>query len=166
MDIRAISGTASLTSDGYIFAGKGLQAGDGIASSYDTSIETLFIVPRDVLNNRLNIQARITHGPFVATDTNASLYITARVEETGKSITHTANLGTGIRHRVINLLPTNALSGLDTAGNTIRITITRKAGVGDDDANTTSVILHNLDVKMERASAHTRSDSSRFSSFA
>ena len=166
VDIRAISGTASLTSDGYIFAGKGLQAGDGIASSYETSIETLFIVPRDVLNNRLNIQARVTHGPFVATDTNASLYITARVEETGKSITHTANLGTGIRHRVINLLPTNALSGLDTAGNTIRITITRKAGVGDDDANTTSVILHNLDVKMERASAHTRSDSSRFSSFA
>ena len=163
MDIRATSGTASVSADGYVFGGKGLMGGEASASSKEVTIETTFVLPEDILSNKLNIQATVTHSPVLANNTNAVLYVTALIEETGESITNTMNIGTGIKARPMNLIPTTALSGLNSRGNHIKITITRKPGIGDDDADTTSITLHNLHVKMQRASAHTTSNSSQFS---
>jgi hypothetical protein len=163
MDIRATSGTASVSADGYVFGGKGLMGGGDAASSKEVTIETTFVLPEDILSNKLNIQATVTHSPVLANNTNAVLYVTALIEETGESITNTVNIGTGIRAKPMNLIPTTALSGLNSRGNHIKITITRKPGIGDDDADTTSITLHNLHVKMQRASAHTTSNSSQFS---
>jgi len=163
VDIRATSGTASITASGYTFGGKGLMGGESVAASQETNIETTFVVPRDVLTNRVNIQATVTHSPLVATDKTAVLYITILIEETGATLTETIRIGTGINQKIISLVPTKPLAGIKAAGNHIKITITRKPGVGDDDADTTSVTLHNLDVKMQRAVAHSRSLSSEFS---
>ena len=163
VDIRATSGTASLTGDGYTFAGKGLMGSESNSTSQETTIETTFLVPTDVLSNQINIKASVTHSPLVATDKTAVLYITALIEETGQTITDTVRIGTGVNRSKISLLQNNPLSGLNVAGRHVKITITRKAGVGDDDADTTSVTLHNLDIKMQRAVAHSRSLSSHFS---
>jgi len=165
VDIRSTSGTASVVADGYVFGGKGLMGSESAATSQEVSMETAFVLPKDVLSNRLNIQATLTHSPNTANNTQAVLYVTALIEETNESITNTVNIGTGVKLKIINLLPTTALKGLNIKGNHIRITITRKPGMGNDDADTTSVTLHNLDVKTHRASAHTRSNSSQFSTF-
>jgi hypothetical protein len=166
VDIRSTSGTASVVADGYVFGGKGLMGAESsAAASQEVSMETAFVLPKDVLSNRLNIQATLTHSPKTANNTQAVLYVTTLIEETNESITNTVNIGTGIERKIINLVPTTALKGLNTKGNHIRITITRKPGIANDDADTTSVTLHNLDVKTHRASAHTRSNSSQFSTF-
>ena len=59
-------------------------------------------------------------------------------------------------------MPTTILSGLDTVGNNIKVTITRKPNVGND-KSTSSLVLHNLEVNMRRAAANTKSTSSQFS---
>ena len=163
-DIRATSGTACVTGDGYVFSGKGLQGGE-YSASRESSIETTFVVPRDVMSNRINIQSTVTHSPIISETKTAVLYVTVTIEETNTSITHTVKLGTGIEKKIISLLPNTALDGLDTQGNHIKVNITRKAGTGDDDADTSSVTLHNIEVKMQRASAHTKSQADRFSTF-
>ena len=168
VDIRATSGTASVSADGYVFGGKGLMGGEASASSKEVTIETSFLVPKDIMSNKMSIQATVTHSPML-TNNNASagktavFYVTVVVKETGEKVTNTIRIGSGIRNKVINLLPMKAVKGLNISGRNISITITRKPGIGDDDADTTSVTLHNLDVKMKRASAHTASVSKQFS---
>ena len=163
IDIRAVSGTASVTADGYVFGGKALMGGEASAASQEVSIETSFVVPQDILNNRMTIQAYVTHSPKVANYTDAVLYVTVVVEETGETVTNTVKIKSGIRNQIINLLSNKAIKGLRKSGRKIKVTVTRKPGIGDDDANTTSITLHNLDVKMRRASAHTSSSSNKFS---
>ena len=163
VDIRSTSGTATVTADGYVFGGKGLMGGDAAATSQEVTIETIFVLPKDVLSNKLNIQATATHSPILSSNTNAVLYVTALIQETDESITNTIKIPTGLDSKQVNLIPTTALKGLNTRGNHIKITITRKPGIGDDNADATSVTLHNLDVKMQRASAHTTSNSAQFS---
>ena len=161
-DISAISGSATLTSDGYVFGGKGLMGGESSSTSKEMTIETQFKVPLDVLTDRLNVQAIITHNPEIGSSTTAILYTTVTVENTGYSITHTSRIGTGNKKRPISLLPTRSVSGAGVAGNTIKVTVTRKPGVGDDDADTSSVTINDLDVVLQRASAHSKSSISQF----
>ena len=162
VDIRATKGAATVTADGYSLAGKGLQGGD-YSASRESSIETTFMVPADILSNRISVQANVTHGPNFSGDADAVLYVTALIEETGDTLTNTVNVRTGLRRQTINLIPLQPFTGLRKHGRHVRITITRKAGTGNDDANTTSVNIHNLNVKTQRASAHTDSSSSKFS---
>jgi len=168
VDIRATSGTASVSADGYVFGGKGLMGGESSASSKEVTIETSFLVPKDIMSNKMSIQARVTHSPMLANNNAAAgntavFYVTVVVKETGEKVTNTIRIGSGLRNQIINLLPMRAVKGLNKSGRNINITITRKPGIGEDDADTTSVTLHNLDVKMHRASAHTASVSKQFS---
>jgi hypothetical protein len=163
VDIRATSGTASVSADGYVFGGKGLMGGEGVATSQETTIETTFLVPKDIMSNKMSIQAKVTHSPIVAINNAAVLYVTVVIKDTGETVTNTVKIRSGTRNQIINLLPMRAIKGLRNSGRNIKITVTRKAGIGEDNANTTSVILHNLDVKMQRASAHTASSSAQFS---
>ena len=161
-DISAVGGTASVTADGYVLAGKGLMGGDSAATSQETVIQTTFTIPMDVLNERIHIEADITHAANLGGNTTAVLYTTAHIENTGDSVTHTTSIGTGLNKKPVSLLPTTSLKGANVAGRKITVTVTRKAGIGDDDANTTSVVVNNLNVRLERASAQTRSATSRF----
>jgi hypothetical protein len=164
VDINTISGTASVSADGYVLGGKGLMGAEGsAAASQEVSIQTDFSVPRDILSNRLSIQANVTHSPSVAGDTKAVLYVTVTVKETGETVTNSVKVGSGVSNQTISLLPNRPIAGLRKSGRHIKVTITRKPGIGDDNANTTSVTLHSLDIRMQRASAHTASSSSQFS---
>jgi len=161
--LKATSGAASEGAEGYVFGAKGLMGGEAEAASQNVTIQTSFVVPTDILSNRISIEATATHGPTIANNTTAILYVTATIKETNETVTNTVRLGTGIRKKRISLIPTKPFKGLKQAGNNIEVTITRKAGTGDDDADTTSITLHNLEVKMHRASANTRSSASYFS---
>jgi len=164
VDITPISGTASLTSEGYIFAGKGLQGEETSSiTSQEVSVETSFVVPEDVLSNRIKVTACVSHSEFLSITDYAVFYVSTECVETGQIIDTTVNVRRGLDKQTITLVPTTPLKGLDTIGNNIKITITRKPNTGNDTANETSVVLHNIDVKMQRAVAHTPSSSARFS---
>jgi hypothetical protein len=164
VDITPISGTASLTSEGYIFAGKGLQGEETSSiTSQEVSVETSFVVPEDVLSNRIKVTACVSHSEFLSITDYAVFYVSTECVETGQIIDTTVNVRRGLDKQTITLVPTTPLKGLDTIGNNIKITITRKPNTGNDTANETSVVLHNIDVKMQRAAAHTPSSSARFS---
>jgi hypothetical protein len=164
VEITAISGTASRTADGYVFAGKGLQGGDFTINSQNVSLETSFIVPSDILSNRMSIQATATHSPLSSSGKkSAILYVTVINEQAGVEVTSEVNVNTGLNNRIIDILTEQPIKGLNTRGNKIKVIITRKPGTGDDDADSTSVVLKNLNVKMQRASAHVSSSASDFS---
>jgi len=163
VEITPISGSAVVTSEGYIFASKGLQdTDDSSITNQEVSIETSFVVPSDIMNNILSIQASLSNGGIYNDNSVVVLYITATCLETNTSVEHTVRVGGGIEKKTISLMPTTILNGLDTVGNNIKITITRKPNVGND-KSTSSLVLHNLEVNMRRAAANTKSNSSQFS---
>jgi len=163
VEITPISGSAVVTSEGYIFASKGLQDTDNSSiTNQEVSIETSFVVPSDIMNNILSIQASLSNGGTIDSNSLVVLYVTAECLETGTSITNTVSVAGGIEKKTVSLMPTTILSGLDTVGNNIKVTITRKPNVGND-KSTSSLVLHNLEVNMRRAAANTKSTSSQFS---
>jgi len=163
VQITPVSGTASRIADGYVFAGKGLQGTDFSIDSQEVSLETHFIVPNDILSNKMSIQATTTHAPSTPVGgKNAVLYVTVFNEQAGTETTSEVKIPTGVSNRVVDIMPEQPVSGLNKGGNKIRVIITRKPTIGDDNADTTSVVIKNLNVKMQRASAHTSSSASKF----
>ena len=163
VDIVATSGTASKTADGYVFAGKGLQGGDYKVASQEISLETTFVVPNDILSNRMSIDATVTHSPLAPSgNKTAVLYVTISNEQANVTKTNTVKINTGVSNKVLYILPEMAVKGLNKAGNKIKVRITRKPATGDDDADATSVVLKNLNVKMQRAAINTSSSASKF----
>ncbi len=164
VDIAPVDGTAALTADGYVFAGKGLMGTESRPTSQETTLQTQFVIPNDIVSNRFAIKAKVTHGALVATDTRAVLEVTATVKETGQSVTNTVKIKTGTKNQYVNLIPLTAFTGLKTPGNTVIVDIVRKAGQGDDTSHTTSVVLSNLEVKMKRAVVTGGANTNQFSS--
>ena len=164
VDISIVGGTASRTADGFIFAGKGLQAADEIIESQEVSLETSFVVPDDILSNRMSIQANITHSPLSASGKKcAVLFVIIHNEKAGVTVSNEVKIYTGTSNQIIDILPEKAISGLRKSGNRIMVRITRKPGTGSDTADATSVLLKSLSVKMQRASANTGSSADKFS---
>ena len=164
VDISSVGGTASRTADGFIFAGKGLQAADEIIESQEVSLETSFVVPDDILSNRMSIQANITHSPLSASGKKcAVLFVIIHNEKAGVTVSNEVKIYTGTSNQIIDILPEKAISGLRKSGNRIMVRITRKPGTGSDTADATSVLLKSLSVKMQRASANTGSSADKFS---
>jgi hypothetical protein len=163
VDISPISGSAIVTSEGYIFASKGLQELETSSiTNQEVSIETSFVVPADVINNRLTIKASVSNGGQNQNNSNVMLYIKIDCLEGNSSVTNTVNIAGSIEKKTITLMPSTVLNGLDTVGNNIRVTITRKPNV-DNDKSTSSLVLHNLEIRMRRAAANTKSSASQFS---
>jgi hypothetical protein len=91
------------------------------------------------------------------------LYVTVSNENAGVTVTNEVKVYTGTSNKIIDILPEQTISGLRKSNNRILVRITRKPGTGSDTADATSVILKNLSVKMQRASANTGSSADKFS---
>ena len=133
-------------------------------TSQIVSLETQFTTPEDVVNDKLNITAKVTCGGS-GTGGNAVLEVTATIPNTGTTVTNTVNIPTNTENKIIDLIPITKLTGLKTSKERVEVKIVRKPGTGNDNANNTSVILHNLDVRMERASVPGKATSAQFSTF-
>ena len=93
------------------------------------------------------------------------LTTTATVRDTGQSVTHTTNISTNTLQQTVDLISLTKLTGVSTPKARIDVKVVRKPGTGSDDADTSSVTLHNLDIKLNRAASPAKSDSSQFSTF-
>jgi len=164
VDIVNTSGTAVLSSEGYVFAGTGLQGSDSSSiSSQEVSIETTFVVPYDVMSNRFSIDSIISHSSSHSVSDNATLYSTIKCMETGKTLSHNTTVRSGLNKEKITIFPSTRLTGMETSGNNIKVTITRKPNTLEDGSHEASIVLHNLQIKMHRAVAHSPSSSNNFS---
>jgi len=165
VSIIATGGSAALTADGYVFGAKGLVGtADAVATSQRVSLETQFTTPEDVVNDDLIITAKVSCGAG-AVKSKGVLEITATIENTGTSVTNTVTISSNTQQKTVDLLPLTSLSGIKTPKNRVSVRIVRKPGIGNDDANTSSITLHNLDVRMNRASIPGRSTATQFSTF-
>lgn len=163
--IIATGGSAALTADGYVFGAKGLVGtADSTAASQIISLQTQFVTPENVLTDDITITAKVSCGT-VNTSQTAVLETTATNTETGASVTGTATISTNTKRETIDLISTTTLAGISEPKARLEITVVRKPGTGSDNANTQSVTLHNLDVRMNRAATATPSKSSQFSTF-
>ena len=158
-------GSAALTADGYVFGGKGLVGtADAITTSQIIGLESQFTTPEDVVNDDLIITAKVSCGAGAAGGV-AVLETTATIAETGTSVSHTVKVSTNTIRQNVYLLPLTKLTGLKNPNNRVEIKIVRKPGTGSDTADTSSVTLHNLDVRMNRASIPGKTNSTQFSTF-
>ena len=59
-------------------------------------------------------------------------------------------------------MPTTLIEGLSTAGNTLKIDITRKPNQGNDNAPYDSLIIHNTSVNLRRLNKPNIAESDNF----
>ena len=167
VSITPTSGSSVLSAEGFVLGGKGRAGdGDGNMSSQEVSIETQFTAPADVIDDRIIVTAKVSCGANSALSRKtAVLTTTATVKDTGQSVSHTTNISTNTLQQTVDLIPLTKLTGVSTPKSRIDVKVVRKPGTGSDNADTSSVILHSLDVRLNRAASAAKSDSSQFSTF-
>ena len=166
--IIATGGSAALTADGYVFGGKGkrytAESFAGNLTSQKVSLQTQFVTPENVVNDDIIVTAKVSCGDFNTSQT-AVLETTVTNTETGASVSATTTISTNTDRKTVDLIPSTTLAGISTPKTRLEVDVVRKPGTGSDNADSTSVTLHNLDVRMNRAATPTASKSAQFSTF-
>jgi hypothetical protein len=135
------SGDVSTSTRGMSFAG----ATDAV-NAYNESSTTLR-VPSNPRGNIVNVSSRYT---LNATSQSAVLFVTVECIETGSSKTTEVTLASATNAYVP--LFTGVITGADVPSNTIRVTIGRDAGNGDDTAQYSALTLHTIEVAFDTQS--------------
>ena len=124
-------------------------------------MQTEFVIPVDVIDKTILIQGEVNHGVNSTLNKTAVVYTSVTVQETGDTVTNTCYIKTNTRNKIIELIHQTLLAGVES-GNKLTVKITRKAATGDDNSDRNSVILKNIDVKLNRATAPVRGSANRF----
>jgi len=167
VELKPSEGNGFKGAEGYVFPANSSPGGE---SGYigKTEFETELTVPKDIVSNQLELSGKITHG---ANDTSVrgttdapsgrSALITTVVNNLtkgGDSVIFTVPLISGMDNQTTYLFPTQRISNM-SAGDRLKISISRDPNNTTDTANFTSVILHNLSVGLHRASTSNSSAS-------
>ena len=143
---QAASSTALTSDEGMIFTG----VVNPESNNRFTQLHTMSVkVPDDVSDEILTVGGFYSLGGDGTT--KAVLTVEASCVETGATDSRTITLSGNKEQQSFPLL-TTSLNGASTVGNTIKITIKRTPGTGDDDANYSSLVVHNIAVNFQRFS--------------
>jgi hypothetical protein len=135
-------GDSLATEEGIILPGS-----TGSGEKNEAVHTTIIRIPRDIGNGGFSVVANLSLG---GSSGLATLYTTVECIETGATLTHTRNISADTTAENVSLLPYTTLK--NSAGNRLKVTITRKTGTGDDDLYFSAVRLHTLNVTYERRS--------------
>ena len=145
-NMQAASATALTSDEGMVFTG----IVNPESTNRFTQIHTMSVkVPDDVSDEILTVGGFYSLGGDGTT--KAVLTVEASCVETGATDSRTITLSGNKEQQSFPLL-TTSLSGASTVGNTIKITIKRTPATGDDDANFSSLVVHNIAVNFQRFS--------------
>lgn len=145
-DIQAASATAFSSSEGMIFTGiVNPESNNRFTQTHSMSVK----VPDDVSDEILTINGMYSLGGDGTT--KAVLTVDLECLETGSTATRTITLS-GNKEKQSFPIMTTSLNGASTAGNTISVSIKRTPATGDDDANFSSLVVHNIAVNFQRFS--------------
>lgn len=140
------SATATMSSEGMVFTGVvNPESSNRYTQTHSMNVK----VPDDVANEIVTITGLYSLGGDGTT--KGVITATAECVETGATITRTITLSGNHEKKSFPIL-TGSLDGASTAGNTVKVTMKRTPGAGDDDADYSSVIVHNIGVNFQRFS--------------
>ena len=166
--ILPTQGSATATKNGINLPGKGKDEGVGAGTEVkfskkeiehrgEVSVQT----PADAINDEINITADLKL-PSTTKQGSAVLYVRATCVETGASVSETVNISTGSNLTNKQLCSASILEGAGTTGNTIVVSLSRRAGVGDDSALYTTMSVNNLGINFRRAAFNSENTSNVF----
>ena len=150
--IAPSSGDAIMGEDGMVFAG----GGDWVAPP--TSFVAVARIPPNSQSKSLRVFGRVSMG---AATGNAVLLVTVQCVETGTTYTNTVTVESVERGSI--MLFSGLVDGAEVSNNTIRVTIERNAGQGDDTATHSSLQLHNIQVATDNRAVGGKSQAGSFS---
>ena len=138
------SGAAIMTSDGFTLAG--VSSGDGTYAGEEQTHSINVRVPNDVSTSGI-----VTVEAIVTLEGSNAGEITATVEctETADSLSRAVSIP-GPSTRASFVLISGNLNGAETAGNNLKVSITRTPNTGNDSAPFSSIVVHNVTVSVRR----------------
>lgn len=149
--ITPSSGDAIMGEDGMVFAG----GGDWVAPP--TVFTATARIPPNSQSDSIRVFGRASMG---AASGSAVLLVTVECVDTGERHTNSVTIGNISRGNVV--LFSGSIRGAEVSNNTIKVTIERNAGTGDDNATHASVQLHNLQIATDNRSVAGSSESGSF----
>ena len=163
VNFSASDGATVLDADGFSLPASNFSIESDAVN--ESSITAKIIVPSDVLSNEITVTAQVTHGGggVFQSNTNAVLVTTVTCEETSQVISESKVFGM-TDTKIIDLISKAKLNGCETAGNTIRVTISRRRGDFQDNSYS-AIKLNNIKVNFKRAAFPTESQARKFSQF-
>jgi len=102
--------------------------------------------------------------------TNQTVEITSVIEcpDTSESLTYTQTVPvttSSISRQQISLVPLQYFAAATTSGRTLKVTISRIAGEGNDDADYGSLVIHNVQLETKAYNIQSLSDNQRLKAF-
>ena len=159
IELKVSEGNGIKGAEGYVFLPNSSPGGESGYIS-QTSFETEITVPRDIVSNQLELSGKITHGAedmsvSGTTDLtvgNSALLNTliTNITRGGDSIEFSVRISTNTDNETTYLFPAQRVPNM-TSGDRLNIKISRDPNDTTDTANFTSVVLHNLNIGMQRA---------------
>jgi len=147
IDMKPVGGTACNTDDGYSLPGKGTSSSEG-GYQDNNAISGEIIIPPDIMGDEIELWGEVSHAIGSLDNTNAT--ITTTITCNGIQDSHTQTIRSNTSNSRVSLLPRRNLSGLATSGNRVKIRVERTSH-SSNDSDYSSVIIHNVNVGLNRA---------------
>ena len=144
------SGTAAISSDGFSFPG--VVTTDDTVQPEISEYKVLHTVPMGAVDDLLQISINASIKQLAADDVieQAILDCTVKCLETGDEKTSQLAINSDIQDNTKLNVFSQKVSGANTPGNTLEITLSRKANHGDDNAQFKTVKVHSVLTKMQK----------------
>ena len=160
--IRSSSSGSLMSEEGDVLPGAGV--GDLTATQPIHNVSYTIPVPENVVGKLVVVDAVVSLENVEGSAKVAVVKTTIECVETGESLSVTTGIPTDTLNTQFSL-GSVSLEGASTVNNTIKVTIERQAGNGNDTALETSLVLHNVRVRFNRATNPARSGTSRILGF-
>lgn len=149
--LEPVEGAGSKGAEGYIFPAGASPGGE---SGYlaKTVFETEFIVPKDIVSDQIELHGDISHGVDDQVSSGNGRLITSLYNySTGVTTTHNLNVALGTNNETMYLFPRQRVSGANVVGTKFRLTVTRNPNDSEENGAFTSIVLHNVNLALDRA---------------
>jgi hypothetical protein len=152
-------GSAIATSDGFVL--NGISDAEAGASNELHSHSMNVRVPNDTSTGFISVVGSVSMDSITGGG-NAEITTTIECIETGASHTTSKIVSQGSSRASIVLMPSSIINGAEVAGNTLKMTISRKPAQGNDAAPYQSIKIHNVSVNIRRFNKPTTGQSNAF----
>lgn len=144
------SGTATISSDGFSFPG--VMSSDDTVQPEESEYKILHTVPIGAVDDLLQISLNASIKQISSDDDlqQAVLDCTVKCLETGEEKTSQIIVNSDIEDNTKFNVFSQKVSGADIPGNTLEITLSRKANEGDDTAQFKTLKVHSVLAKVQK----------------
>jgi hypothetical protein len=152
-------GSAIATSDGFVL--NGISNAEVGAANELHSHSMNVRIPNDTSTGFISVVASISM-ESVTGGGDAEITTTIECVESGASHSTSKIVSQGSTRASFVLMPSSIIDGAEVAGNTLKVTISRKPSQGSDSAPYQSVTIHNVSVNIRRFNKPTTGQSNAF----